>query len=70
MSAGSSNKGAKKNHHPKKYFYTHYDNSNDSDDSYDPYDDIAAEFEQPKNRRQAKKDFYNRKKRQSADLFY
>lgn len=69
MSADFSNKGTKKTHHPKKYFYN-YAYENGADDFSDEYSDLAAEFEQPKNRRQAKKDTIVRKRRQSADLFY
>ena len=73
MSSDISVKGAKKSQYQKKYFYTYSlnDSEEGSADPLDDYNELEAEFEQPKGRRNAKKSpVTNKKRKQSADLFY
>lgn len=73
MSADFRVKGTKKSHYQKKYLYTYsYDGEEEGGDEFlDDYTEFEAEFEQPRGRRDAKKSpVTQKKKKQSADLFY
>jgi hypothetical protein len=73
MSSDIRVKGSKKSQYQKKYLYTYSFNDEEagSEDSLDDYNELEAEFEQPKGRRNAKKSpVTNKKRKQSADFFY
>ena len=69
MSAEFYAKGSPK-HHPTRKAIDQTELSEVSDDFIQPYSEFAAEFEEPRNRRQAKKDSSLRKKRHQMDVFY
>jgi hypothetical protein len=69
MSADFYAKSSKKYPVSKKSVYSS-DPSDSDDDFSSAYSEFAAEFEEPRNRRQAKKDSTVRKKRHNLDIFY